>query len=61
MNMSSRTEALLMTASRAQLTKEEIIPAMNEGNCIVADRFKDSTLAYQGGGETRFKVLKKIE
>ena len=50
MNMSSRSEALLMTASRAQLTKEEIIPAMEKGQCIIADRFKDSTLAYQGGG-----------
>ncbi len=47
--MSSRTEALLMTASRAQLTKEEIIPALNDGACVIADRFKDSTLAYQGG------------
>tara|TARA_A100001035_G_C27773492_1_gene497668 strand:- start:1628 stop:2266 length:639 start_codon:yes stop_codon:yes gene_type:complete len=61
MNMSSRTEALLMTASRAQLTKEEIIPAMNEGNCIVADRFKDSTLAYQGGGrKLDLKFLKRL-
>ena len=49
-NMSSRSEDLLMTASRAQLTKEEIIPALNNGKCVIADRFKDSTLAYQGGG-----------
>ena len=49
-NMSSRSEALLMTASRAQLTKEEIIPALNNDKCVIADRFKDSTLAYQGGG-----------
>ena len=49
-NMSSRAEALLMTASRAQLTKEEIIPALKDGVCVIADRFKDSTLAYQGGG-----------
>jgi len=48
--MSSRAEALLMTASRAQLTKEEVIPALNDGVCVIADRFKDSTLAYQGGG-----------
>jgi len=48
--MSSRTEALLMTASRAQLTKRKIIPALENGTCVIADRFKDSTLAYQGGG-----------
>ena len=49
-NMSSRAEALLMTASRAQLTKEKIKPALKDGICIIADRYKDSTLAYQGGG-----------
>ena len=49
-SMDSRTEALLMTASRAQLTKEKIIPALENGICIIADRYKDSTLAYQGGG-----------
>ena len=49
-NMSSRAEALLMTASRAQLTKEKIKPALYMGVCVIADRYKDSTLAYQGGG-----------
>ena len=48
--MSSRTEALLMCASRAQLTKDIIIPEMKMGKWIIADRFADSTLAYQGGG-----------
>ena len=48
--MSSRTEALLMTASRAQLTKEIIIPELANNRYIIADRFKDSTLAYQSGG-----------
>ena len=49
-NMSSRAEALLMTASRAQLTKEKIKPELDMGVCVIADRYKDSTLAYQGGG-----------
>ena len=48
--MAKRTEALLMTASRAQLTKEIIIPKLEAGTWVIADRFKDSTLAYQGGG-----------
>ena len=48
--MSARAEALLMTASRAQLTKDTILPALEEGTCVIADRYKDSTLAYQGGG-----------
>jgi dTMP kinase len=48
--LGKRTEALLMTASRAQLTKEIILPALNKGTWVVADRYADSTLAYQGGG-----------
>lgn len=48
--MSSRTEALLMCASRAQLTKNIIIPELKSGKWVIADRYSDSTLAYQGGG-----------
>jgi len=49
-NISDRTEALLMTGSRAQLTYEVIMPKLINGQNVVADRFYDSTLAYQGGG-----------
>ena len=49
-NISDRTEALLMTGSRSQLTFEKIIPSINMGINVIADRFLDSTLAYQGGG-----------
>ncbi|MDD9880154.1 MAG: dTMP kinase [Candidatus Marinimicrobia bacterium] len=45
-----RTEALLMTGSRAQLTYEIILPNLNQGKNVIADRYYDSTLAYQGGG-----------
>lgn len=48
--MGDRTESLLMTASRAQLTQEAIIPNMDQGKFVIADRYSDSTLAYQGGG-----------
>ena len=48
--MGDRTESLLMTASRAQLTQEVIIPNMDQGKFVIADRYNDSTLAYQGGG-----------
>ena len=48
--MSARAEALLMIASRAQLTKDTILPALEGGACVIADRYQDSTLAYQGGG-----------
>jgi len=49
-DISDRTEALLMTGSRSQLTHEIIIPNLSKGLHVVADRYSDSTLAYQGGG-----------
>ena len=49
-SMSDRAEALLMIASRAQLTDKMILPQLINGAWVVADRYADSTLAYQGGG-----------
>ncbi len=49
-SMSDRAEALLMIASRAQLTDKIILPKIINGTWVVADRYADSTLAYQGGG-----------
>ena len=49
-DINDRTEALLMTGSRSQLTHEIIIPNINKGLHVIADRYSDSTLAYQGGG-----------
>ena len=48
--MSYRAEALLMIASRAQLTDKVVLPQVINGTWVVADRYADSTLAYQGGG-----------
>jgi len=48
--LSSKAEALLMTASRAQLTKYKILPSIEKGIWVIADRYHDSTFAYQGGG-----------
>jgi len=41
-------EALLYMASRAQLIKEKIIPALKKGDIVICDRFQDATIVYQG-------------
>jgi dTMP kinase len=48
--MTPETELLLMNASRAQLVREVIRPALNAGEIVLSDRFYDSTFAYQGYG-----------
>ena len=46
--MTPQTELLLFEASRSQLVRETIKPALESGLCVVADRFFDSTTVYQG-------------
>lgn len=46
--MSPWAEALLFAAARAQLVSDVITPALQAGRWVVADRFLDSSLAYQG-------------
>ena len=48
--MTAEAELLLMNASRAQLVREVIRPALAAGEIVVCDRFYDSTTAYQGYG-----------
>ncbi len=43
-------EALLFTAERVQLLHENILPALRRGAVVIADRYANSTIAYQGGG-----------
>jgi dTMP kinase len=45
-----RTEILLFSASRAQLSEEFIRPHLELGNIVICDRYADSTMAYQGHG-----------
>ncbi|MFO7676315.1 MAG: dTMP kinase [bacterium] len=45
-----RTELFLYLASRNQLVRELVLPALRRGAVVVLDRFADSSAAYQGGG-----------
>lgn len=56
--MDNTTELLLYNAARAQVISEVILPALQDGNIVLADRFAFSTLAYQGYG--RNLSLKKV-
>jgi|SRR5215475_9132237 len=46
--MTPETELLLFEASRSQLVRAVIKPAVEHGLCVIADRFFDSTTVYQG-------------
>lgn len=49
-DMCAESELLLMFASRAQLVRECIEPALAAGRWVLCDRFTDASYAYQGGG-----------
>jgi len=46
--MSPECELLLFAASRAQLVRETLLPTLEAGTTVIADRFMDSTTVYQG-------------
>ena len=50
MKISPLAELLLFNASRAQLVREVLKPALAEGKVVICDRYADSTMAYQGYG-----------
>jgi dTMP kinase len=59
--MTAEAELLLMNASRAQLVREFIRPALAKGEIIICDRFYDSTTAYQGyGRELHLPTVKTV-
>jgi len=55
-------ETLLFEASRSELIKEVIAPALRKKKIVISDRFSDATLVYQGyAGSVPLSEIKKIE
>lgn len=48
--LTAESEVFLFLASRAQLVRNVILPALEAGKIVISDRFADSTTAYQGYG-----------
>lgn len=48
--LSPEAQVLLFSSARAQLVREVIRPALDSGKIVIADRFFDSTVVYQGHG-----------
>ncbi len=61
MKMTDVCEVLLYSAARHQLVSEIIKPALDKGVFVIADRFVDSTTAYQGfGRQIAMPFIKKL-
>ena len=60
-HMNEWAEIFLYSAARVQLVAERIIPLLQEGRIIIADRYVDSTTAYQGyGRQLDLKIVETI-
>lgn len=61
LSMTSTTEMLLYSAARNQVLNEKIFPALENGTFVIADRYVDSTTAYQGyGRQISMELVKQI-
>jgi len=61
LSMTSTTEMLLYSAARNQVLNEKIIPALEAGTFVIADRYVDSTTAYQGyGRQISMELIQQI-
>lgn len=60
--ISPLAEVLLFEASRLELVRRVIKPALCAKKIIISDRFNDTTLVYQGyAGNVRTEIIRKVE
>lgn len=59
-DMDDVTEAFLYASARAQLIRQLVKPALEEGKIIICDRFVDSSVAYQGYGRQLGSMVEEI-
>ena len=60
-DISPQTELMLIAAARSQHVNDVILPALNDGNIVICDRFSDATIAYQGYRKgIDLKVIKMV-
>ncbi|MBR0400489.1 MAG: dTMP kinase [Mogibacterium sp.] len=59
-SMEAVTEMLIYAAARAQLVRELIVPALDEGKIVICDRFVDSSIAYQAYGRGLGSIVREV-
>jgi len=58
--MADMTEMLLYAASRAQLAREAIEPALAGGKTVICDRWADSSMVYQGAARGLGEAVRTV-
>ena len=61
LDLSSKTELLLFSASRSRVVEKVIKPALDEGKVVIMDRYYDSSFAYEGyAGKVDLKDIEMV-
>jgi len=59
--LADETELFLFAACRAQHVREKIIPAISQGQIVIASRYIDASVAYQGYGRgLSLEMIEKV-
>ena len=58
--MTVACELMLYMASRSQMARQVIAPALADGQCVLGDRYVSSTIAYQGAGGADVRTIEMV-